>query len=377
MRGEGRIFRRRRSGFWWCEYYLHGKQFRESTKETDEKKAWKYLERRLDEVGADRIGAKKFVGPQAERILVSCGITELWDRKPNCDCLCCALERDYRLRDKASAQNLSNLKRLRTDFALKKASALSADNVDSYIEGRISEGDAPASVNRVTQLLRQSFNLATQRKRLASAPFIRRLSEAGNVRRGYSSEAEVRCIVEHLPEYLRDFTLWGYETGMRKGEIRSLGWADLDGDRLHLRAENAKNGEGRFFPLEGELADIIERRRAARQLTRPDGTVSLSRWIFHRDGDPVGDFRKAWATDCRLAGVERRLFHDLRRTAVRDMRRAGISETVAMSISGHKTRSMFDRYNISDDRDQREALRATQNYRRQQRENVAVMPKSK
>jgi hypothetical protein len=145
------------------------------------------------------------------------------------------------------------------------------------------------------------------------------------------------------------------------------------------------------------LADVIERRMAARQVTTDSG-VMFAALVFRRGGEPVRDFRKAWATACVMAGLGKlvcrvctetvdanykcpkcsqewkrddlkyvgRIFHDFRRTAVRDMVRAGVPETVAMSISGHKTRSMFDRYNIADVRDQREALRATETYRQEQ-----------
>jgi hypothetical protein len=142
MRGEGRVYKQKGSSFWWCAYYLRGKQHRESTHTADQDKAEKFLKGRLKEVGADQIGAKQFIGPQAERIKVSCGIMSPEQRKADCDCLCCSLERDFRLRDKGSPQNLSNLRRVRQDFALRRAASLTADHVDCYVERRLAEGSA-------------------------------------------------------------------------------------------------------------------------------------------------------------------------------------------------------------------------------------------
>jgi integrase len=79
--------------------------------------------------------------------------------------------------------------------------------------------------------------------------------------------------------------------------------------------------------------------------------------VFHRNGRPVGDYRDAVHTARVKAGLPDFLVHDLRRSAVRNLTRAGIPEAVAMSLSGHLTRSVFDRYNITSGEDQREAVR--------------------
>jgi len=160
---------------------------------------------------------------------------------------------------------------------------------------------------------------------------------------------------------VKDFCEWAYRTGMRPGEIRSLTWADLDQETwtLRLHAKGAKTGYGRALPLGGSLRAIIERRVAARQFS--------CTYIFHRSGRQMGDFGKTWKRACREAGLSEKLLYDLRRTAVRNMVRAGVDMAVAMKISGHRTRSVFDRYNIISEDDVRSALATAETY-------VAALP---
>jgi integrase len=208
-------------------------------------------------------------------------------------------------------------------------------------------------------------------------PHIPRL-KVQNVRTGFFEREQFDAVVAALPAYLKDFARFGYLTGWRKGEIRSLTWRDLDreGGVIRLRAEAAKNGRGRLVPLDGDLAALMERRWQARLLTASDGSPRVVDAIFHRAGQPIGDIKRAWASACVAAGlyhiekdargnavkVPDRLFHDLRRTAVRNMVRAGVAERVAMEISGHRTRSVFDRYNIVSEADLRAAVQKTAVY---------------
>ena len=386
-RGDGRIFTRTGSAFLWCAYYLRGKEYRESTGTADPDKAAKYLKRRLKEVGADQIGKAVFVGPQQERMKVS----KLLE----------ALEEDYKLRGKDTPQFRAHLKHVRDYFGTWRAVEVSAEAVDRYISERQEAGSAPATINRSTQLLAQAFKLAIERRHLSTAPQIRHLSEKGNARQGFFADADFHALKDKLPEYLRDFVQFGYLTGWRKGEVASLRWSDVEGDLVRLRGENSKNGEARTVTLSGDLADLMERRKAQKTVQTKTG-VLLSEYVFHQKGRPVGDFRKAWATACVAAGLGQfvcgrcnqavgghtceackseavyvgRIFHDFRRTAVRNMVRAGVPERVAMTISGHKTRSIFDRYNIVNEADLREAMQRTQSYLReggQQSNRAAVV----
>ncbi len=273
------------------------------------------------------------------------------------------------------------MKPVREHFGSWRAVQVTGEAVDKFISELLT-GDpvqevprkTPATVNRSTQLLTQAYKLAISRSRLATAPPIRHLSEVGNARQGFFTEQEFRTLLEHLPEPLKDFVLFAYLTGWRKGELASLRWEDVDGDVIHLRSENSKNREGRTVPLVGELAELMERRKAARRVVRKKWPVLLSEFVFHRNGKRIYSIRNAWATACEFANVPGRLFHDLRRCAVRNMVRAGVPTDVARSISGHKTASIFSRYNIVAEDQKRDALERTQGYLREaierQREKV-------
>jgi integrase len=143
---------------------------------------------------------------------------------------------------------------------------------------------------------------------------------------------------------------------MRAGETKSLTWADFDveSQTIRLHAKDSKNRHGRAIPLMADLLTIIERRLKARRLD--------CQYIFHRNGKHMGEFRKVWRRACEEAGVSGKLFHDFRRSAVRNMVRAGVNPDIARQISGHRTPAIFSRYNIIDEADLRRAIEQTSGY---------------
>jgi len=121
---------------------------------------------------------------------------------------------------------------------------------------------------------------------------------------------------------------------------------------------------------------LIERCRSERASETPAGTV-LSRLIFHRAGVPVRDFGKSWATASKKAGCEGLLFHDMRRSAARNLIRSGVAQAVAMRITGHETDAMFRRYNITSEEDLQDAIEKVTRYNEAESQKVVVMEASR
>ena len=219
----------------------------------------------------------------------------------------------------------------------------------AVIDGQ-SRDTANATINRRLAVLRRAFTLGQcDPPKVGNVPGLPTLRE-DNARQGFFERGQFVRLLEELPDAgLRDFCEWAYWTGMRKGEIASLTWAAFDRETwtLRLHGKDSKSGMGRKLVLAGHLRVILERRVRARRLG--------SALIFHRAGEPVREFRKTWRSACRAAHVEGRTFHDLRRTGIRNLIRAGVSQQVAMAISGHQTASVFRRYDTTSEQDLRNA----------------------
>jgi integrase len=165
---------------------------------------------------------------------------------------------------------------------------------------------------------------------------------------------------------LHGFVTFGYKVGWRVSDITELTWKQVDRDNGIVRLEvgETKNGEARMIYLDDQLKEVFNKQWKDRK----NHKTLLPYVLINRDGtDKIKRFNKAWKKACRDAGIGIRLFHDFRRTAVRNMVRSGIPERVATMVSGHKTRSVFDRYNIVDDENLKLAAQKHDAYLKSQR----------
>ena len=319
-----------RGRIWWIKFYDHHRPTRESSHSVDREDAELLLKRRMGELATG-----KFVGLAPERVRVA----ELF----------ADLKAEYRLQERRSFAHLrSRLKHLKR-LADLRAADLASSHIDQYILRRQREEASNATINRELQILKRALVLATRRDppKVARVPYIRLLPE-NNVRKGFLDDGQYLKLRNELPDYLQPLFVVGYHLGNRLGELRHLRWnqVDLKRKQIRLNPGETKNKEGRVLPVYGEMRHWLEMQKSI-----TDAKYPSCPYVFHHNGNLIVDFRKAWRSATKRAGLVGVLFHDLRRSAVRNMREAGIPENIAMEISGHKTRSVFQRYNMVSDKD--------------------------
>jgi integrase len=156
-------------------------------------------------------------------------------------------------------------------------------------------------------------------------------------------DAEHGKFIAALPSHLKCIAIAGYHLGLRSGELRKLQWSqvDLETREIRLAASQTKGKRPRTVPVYGDLIPALLHQKAEHDANWPD-----VRWVFQRQRKPIGHSRKGWRRSADAAGVPELLFHDLRRSAIRNMERPGIPRKTAMSISGHRTESVYLRYDI-------------------------------
>ena len=223
-------------------------------------------------------------------------------------------------------------------------------------DGKITKRSASnAEINRELAALRRAFRLAVQAGRLVQCPHVPMLQER-NIRRGFLEPDQIAAVCAALPEPLRPVVRFAFATGWRTAsEVLPLEWRNVDwaGRCVRLDPHTTKNGAARSFPFTAEIETILKAQLAEHERVKAAGAIC--RFVFHRDGERILTFRKAWAVACESAGCPDKLIHDMRRSAVRTFERAGVPRSVAMSIVGHKTESIYRRYAIVDEKMQREA----------------------
>ncbi len=346
----GSIFKR--GSVYWIKYYRNGKPYRESTRSSKEVDAKRLLKLREGEISLGKLPGVRF-----ERILF--------------DDLSKDLVADYRINNKRSLSRAEgSVKHLAGFFEGSRVIDITTPRIREYIEGRQEEGAANATINRELAALKRMLNIGAEQTppKVDRLPHIPMLQE-DNVRKGFFEYPSFIALKDALPEFLKGFVTFGYRTGWRLSEVAGLTWSQVDLENRIIRLEvgSTKNKDGRTVYLDDELMTLFKKQWENRKQQ-----AKLTPYVFpNRSGDGrITDIRKPWNEACRTLQlgygyeisegyVEKwrgklpagPIFHDFRRTAVRNMVRAGVPERVAMMISGHKTRSVFDRYDIVNEAD--------------------------
>ena len=335
----------RRGQVWWLKYYVNGRPRRESSRTDRFSEAKRMLEERKGRAAA---------GLPVPRRMDRIGYDEVADD----------LRRHYETtgdRDLSEADD--RLKQLAKFFAGRRVVDIDGALANRYVERRQEEGRANGTINRELDVLSRMLRFATENNKLLRVPILHKLKEA-DPRKGFCERPAFEAIRRHLRPDLQVALTVAYVFGWRmQSEVLTLTLSQLDLETGTLRLEpgTTKNDDARDVYLTPELQrllaeQVVRVKQLARRLNR------IVPYLFPHltgryAGEQLQDFRKSWETASRRAGQVGLLQHDMRRSAVRNLVNAGVAERVAMTMTGHKTRSVFDRYHIVSPADLKEAAR--------------------
>jgi integrase len=348
---------RRECAVWYARYQLHGRKIVESTGTTSYEEARKWLRKRE---GA--IARNEPVQVRADRVTFA----QMAER----------LREDYRVNGKDLPTLDARLRHLEAVFGDERMARLIPAHVATYVSVRLEARASNGTVNRELEILARAFRLGAtlgllnatlnvRAHRLAEAPprsgfFEREHYEA--VRRELAKGARPRDARPDLAVAVTLYHAYGWRLDeVLELEARNVNLTEGEHGSLRLDVGSTKSGDGRIVYMTPEVRRLIDEQLArGATLQRQIGRVVP--YLFphlkgRRRGQRVQDFPKAWRSACMRAGCPGMLRHDFRRTAARNMVNAGVPERVAMTVTGHRTRSMFDRYHIVSPAEQQAAAR--------------------
>lgn len=353
-RGTGGLIKIKGCRYWYAQIYdKNGKQRRLSTRTEVKQRAQSFLRNLLVDKERDVF----FVGDL---------------KKVRYGDLRAALLQNYTERGNRSLQILSNgdetiwgLKALDEFFQYKPkhpglpVTRMTTDAAREFARKRQSEGVENATINNSLKCLRRMLNIAREDGKISTVPVIRMLKPSPP-RKGFLLREQFETLLAKLPDRLRPLITFLYYCGVRLGEAKQIQWSqvDLSAALIRLEDEQTKTGEARTVPLPDVLVKMLER------MEPKEGTVFCTTNLakeWHKACAAVGLGKLEKVEGKKFKRYSGLIVHDLRRSAIKNLMKAGVSEKVAMAISGHKTRTVFDRYHIVDSADVVEAMRKVEN----------------
>lgn len=322
----------KRGKVWWIAYVRNGQQFCETARNKATGAKGTHADAvRLLQLREGDVAKGLPVSPEIGRMLFSDALQDVL--------------RDQRANERRAVDSTERRidLHLLPYFGSRRIAEVTTTHVRAYVEHRREEGAVAATINRELSVIRRAFRLAHRAGNILAIPHLEFLDESRNVRQGFLEPDDFRKVQAALAPVYADVVAFAYTTGWRvPSEVLPLTWPQVDLRRRLLRVEpgTTKAGEGRQFPITSALAKLLKRRQRE--------AVKDCALVFHEDGQPIHRrrFHKHWTAACAAAGLNGRIPHDMRRSAVRNLERLAVPRKVAMQMVGHRTESIYRRYHI-------------------------------